>query len=99
VARVLPNARLRPDILTGINAPEPRLPGQSKTGQRCLADNAFERRLGRLPIDEPTWYNDLHPIGRTLLKDNGDVLLLLSEYERQALTGPDPVPRTVVVWD
>jgi hypothetical protein len=51
--------------------------------QRCLADNAFERQLWRLPVDEPTWYYDLHPIARTLLKDNGDVPLLLSEYLRK----------------
>ncbi|MBI3224189.1 MAG: hypothetical protein HYZ39_03910 [Mycolicibacterium cosmeticum] len=54
--------------------------------QRCRADNAFERQLWRLPVDEPTWFYDLHPIARTLLKDNGDVPLLLSEYLRKRST-------------
>lgn len=50
--------------------------------QRCLADNALERQLWRLPVEEPTWYYDLHPIARKLLLDNGEVPLLLAHYLR-----------------
>lgn len=50
--------------------------------ERCLAENALERQLWRLPIEEPTWYYDLHPIARKLLLDNGIVPLLLSQYLR-----------------
>jgi len=50
--------------------------------QRCLAENAFERQLWRLPVKEPTWYYDLHPIARKLLLDNGEIPLLLAHYLR-----------------
>lgn len=50
--------------------------------QRCLADNPLERQLWRLPVEEPTWYYDLHPIARKLLLDNGEVPLLLAHYLR-----------------
>ncbi|MFV8171701.1 hypothetical protein [Mycolicibacterium peregrinum] len=50
--------------------------------QRCLAGNAFERQLWRLPVEEPIWYYDLHPIARKLLLDNGEVPLLLSHHLR-----------------
>ncbi|MFC7674137.1 hypothetical protein ACFQWH_13695 [Mycolicibacterium sp. GCM10028919] len=49
---------------------------------RCLEVNALERQLWLHPVEEPTWYYDLHPIARKLLQDNGDVPLLLSKYLR-----------------
>ena len=50
--------------------------------ERCLANNALERQLWRQPVEEPTWFYDLHPIARKLLQDNGEVPLLLSHYLR-----------------
>jgi hypothetical protein len=31
-----------------------------------------------VPADEPTWFYDLHPVGRQLLSDHGDVSALLA---------------------
>jgi hypothetical protein len=57
--------------------------GSTISCQRCLASHPFEQRLWRLPLDEPTWYYDLHPIARGLVRENGDVPLLLAEYLRR----------------
>lgn len=47
---------------------------------RCLADNAFDQQLWQTPVEEPTWFYDLHPTFRKLFQDNGEVALLLSHY-------------------
>jgi hypothetical protein len=52
--------------------------------QRCLAENPLDRELWRLPVAEPTWFYDLHPIFRSLLNSNGDVPLLLSKHLRKS---------------
>jgi hypothetical protein len=31
-----------------------------------------------MPADEPTWYYDLHAVGRKVLADHGDVPALLA---------------------
>lgn len=52
--------------------------------QRCLAENPLDRQLWHLPVTEPTWFYDLHPIFRSLLINNGDVPLLLSKHLRKS---------------
>jgi hypothetical protein len=47
---------------------------------RCGAVNQLARQRWRDPLEEPTWYYDLHPVARTLLADHGEVPLLLSRY-------------------
>jgi len=47
---------------------------------RCLHHSDLTRERWKLPIEEPQWYHDLHPIARSLLKDNGHVPLLLSQH-------------------
>ena len=49
---------------------------------RCLHHSDLTRERWKLPIEEPQWYYDLHPIARSLLKDNGHVPLLLSQHLR-----------------
>ena len=49
---------------------------------RCLHASDLTRERWKLPIEEPQWYYDLHPIARALLKENGHVPLLLSEHLR-----------------
>ncbi len=50
--------------------------------QRCLNDNKLNQQLWRDPVEEPTWFYDLHPPARALLRGNGDVPLRLSQYLR-----------------
>ena len=48
-----------------------------------LTNNLLQRELwNHQPIEEPTWFYDLHPTARALLRDNGDVPLLLSHHLR-----------------
>jgi hypothetical protein len=49
---------------------------------RCLHHSDLTRERWKLPIEEPQWYYDLHPIARALLKENGHVPLLLSQHLR-----------------
>lgn len=46
----------------------------------------------RDPVDEPSWYYDLHPVARELLADHGDVPLLLSRHLRSKSRRYDDVP-------
>lgn len=50
--------------------------------QRCDALSDLNRWAWKAPDDEPIWFYDLHPVGRQVLQDNGDVPALLSTYLR-----------------
>lgn len=54
--------------------------GQRWACVRCGATNDLDQAAWKLPIDEPTWFYDLHPVGRQVLADNGDVPALLSKH-------------------
>jgi hypothetical protein len=49
---------------------------------RCGANNELTRPRWREPRDEPTWFYDLHPAARELLRQDGDVPLLLAAHLR-----------------
>jgi hypothetical protein len=51
---------------------------------RCGTANELAQGRWRLPLDEPSWFYDLHPVARELLKDNGEVPLQLSRHLRSA---------------
>ena len=59
---------------------------------RCGAANELAQRQWRLPIEEPSWYYDLHPVARELLADHGEVPLLLSRHLRSESRLYDDVP-------
>jgi hypothetical protein len=48
--------------------------------QRCLNESFLTRERWRHPVEEPQWFYDLHLIARALLRENGHVPLLLSQY-------------------
>ncbi len=56
--------------------------GQRWRCVRCDALNDLDQRAWKLPADEPTWFYDLHPVGRHVLRENGEVSTLLSTYLR-----------------
>jgi hypothetical protein len=47
---------------------------------RCDAAGDLSRRAWKKPDDEPIWFYDLHPVGRQLLRDHGEVAALLSAF-------------------
>lgn len=49
---------------------------------RCGAANDLAQRQWRQPVDEPSWFYDLHPVARELLAEHGEVPLLLSRHLR-----------------
>lgn len=55
---------------------------QSWPCQRCGAFSDLDQQAWKIPADEPLWFYDLHPVGRQVLRDNGDVSTLLSNYLR-----------------
>jgi hypothetical protein len=59
---------------------------------RCGAANELARKQWRDPVEEPSWYYDLHPVARELLADHGEVPLLLSRHLRSAARRYDDVP-------
>jgi hypothetical protein len=59
---------------------------------RCAAANELARKQWRDPIEEPSWYYDLHPVARELLADHGEVPLLLSRHLRLTARRYDDVP-------
>jgi hypothetical protein len=59
---------------------------------RCGAANELAQRQWRDPVEEPSWYYDLHPVARELLADHGEVPLLLSRHLRSASRRHDDVP-------
>lgn len=52
--------------------------GQRWRCVRCDTQNDLDQRTWKLPADEPTWFYDLHPVGRHVLRENGEVSALLS---------------------
>jgi hypothetical protein len=56
--------------------------GQSNTCPRCGNSDQLAQERWQVPKDEPPWSYDLHPLGRNLVRDNGDVSLLLAAYLR-----------------
>jgi hypothetical protein len=59
---------------------------------RCGAANELAQAQWRDPVDEPSWYYDLHPVVRELLADHGEVPLLLSRHLRSKSRRYDDVP-------
>ena len=59
---------------------------------RCGTDNELARQQWRDPVEEPSWYYDLHPVARELLCDHGDVPLLLSRHLRSLSRRYDDAP-------
>ncbi|MEW1837522.1 hypothetical protein AB0392_06145 [Nonomuraea angiospora] len=57
--------------------------GQRWSCVRCDALNDLDRHAWKLPADEPTWFYDLHPVGRHALSEHGEVPALLSAYLRK----------------
>ncbi|MGW0589784.1 hypothetical protein [Streptosporangium sp. NPDC002607] len=57
--------------------------GQRWSCVRCDALNDLDRHAWKLPADEPTWFYDLHPVGRHVLSEHGEVPALLSAYLRK----------------
>ena len=53
---------------------------------RCGAANELAQVQWRDPVEEPSWYYDLHPVARELLADHGEVPLLLSRHLRSTIT-------------
>ena len=59
---------------------------------RCGTANELARAQWRDPVEEPSWYYDLHPVARELLADHGEVPLLLSRHLRSGSRRYDDVP-------
>jgi len=59
---------------------------------RCGTANELARMQWRDPVEEPSWYYDLHPVARDLLADHGEVPLLLSRHLRSTARRYDDVP-------
>jgi hypothetical protein len=57
--------------------------GQRWLCQRCDAPNDLNQWSWKSPIEEPVWFYDLHPVGRHVLLENGDLPALLSYYLRK----------------
>ncbi|MET9001736.1 hypothetical protein [Amycolatopsis sp. NPDC004169] len=56
--------------------------GQRWRCVRCDALNDLDQAAWKLPVSEPTWFYDLHPVGRHVLAEHGEVSALLSAYLR-----------------
>ena len=59
---------------------------------RCGAANDLAQKQWRYPVEEPSWFYDLHPVARELLADHGEVPLLLSRHLRSTSRRYDDVP-------
>ncbi len=59
---------------------------------RCGAANDLAQKQWRLPVEEPSWFYDLHPVARELIADHGEVPLLLSRHLRSTSRRYDDVP-------
>ena len=55
---------------------------QMNSCPHCHASSELVRARWRQPPDEPTWFYHLHPLARDLLKQHGEVPLLLSHHLR-----------------
>lgn len=49
---------------------------------RCGNRNALQQPRWRIPHDEPEWFYDLHPTAVLLMRQNGDIPMLLSKHLR-----------------
>ncbi|GGU96115.1 hypothetical protein GCM10010182_10880 [Actinomadura cremea] len=54
--------------------------GQCWRCLRCDALNDLNQHAWKLPQDEPIWFYDLHPVGRHVLREHGEVPALLSTF-------------------
>ncbi|MBB5911277.1 hypothetical protein BJY24_000144 [Nocardia transvalensis] len=54
--------------------------GQRWTCERCDSMNDLDQPAWNLPLAEPRWFYDLHPVGRQLLDDHGDVPIALAAH-------------------
>ncbi|MCX4093613.1 hypothetical protein [Nocardia sp. alder85J] len=54
--------------------------GQRWTCERCDAGNDLDQPAWNLPLQEPCWFYDLHPVGRQLLADHGEVPIALAAH-------------------
>ncbi|MGV9415299.1 hypothetical protein ACWDOP_35830 [Nocardia sp. NPDC003693] len=54
--------------------------GQSWVCERCDSNSDLGLSAWRMPLQEPVWFYDLHPVGRQLLDDNGDVPIALAAH-------------------
>jgi hypothetical protein len=52
--------------------------GHQWTCARCDEVAPLDRAAWKMPDNEPIWFYDLHPVGRQLLRDNGEVPAMLS---------------------
>lgn len=59
---------------------------------RCGAASQLAQQQWRDPLEEPSWYYDLHPVARELLADHGEVPLLLSRHLRSLSRWYDDAP-------
>lgn len=65
--------------------------GQRWTCNRCEASNNLNRTAWRYPIDEPSWFYDLHPVAHRMLAEHGEVPALLATH-LAAERGPQSQP-------
>jgi hypothetical protein len=71
---------------------------QSNECPRCRNSNRFTQSAWNYPAGEPDWFYHLHPLGRDLIRDNGDVPLLLSNYlQKQVGERFSDTPEVVVL--
>lgn len=54
--------------------------GQVWTCVRCDTPGDLSKKAWKKPDDEPLWFYDLHPVGRQLLRNHGEVPALLSAH-------------------
>ncbi|MGW5726494.1 hypothetical protein [Nocardia beijingensis] len=54
--------------------------GQFWTCERCDSNNDLNAASWKAPKHEPVWSYDLHPVGRRLLEEHGEVPAALSSY-------------------
>lgn len=64
--------------------------GQTWTCVRCDERCDLNRRAWKMPEAEPTWFFDLHPVGRHILQDHGEVASLLSKVLQAELLFSQP---------
>ncbi|MGV0865725.1 hypothetical protein [Mycolicibacterium sp. XJ652] len=57
--------------------------GQSNRCPRCGNVDSLTQERWNVPAGEPGWFYHLHPLARDLVRDDGDVPLLLAAYLRK----------------
>ena len=76
----------RPSFITVTNL------AQVNPCPRCGTVNELAQKQWRDPVEELSWYYDLHPVARELLTDHGEIPLLLSRHLRSATRQYDDAP-------